>query len=145
MKTKKVGFEGRAFQKMRAMYLERRTGPEGLTLGEIAKPSPKEGEVLVKVHATSVMPTEFSWYPTFNTTTGEPRPFPIVLSHELSGEVESVGANVDIVKIGDEAYGMNDWFTMAPRPSIVSPRSRRWRNHPSPLTTSRLRWCRYPL
>ncbi len=96
---------------MRAMYLERRTGPEGLILGEIGKPSPKEGEVLVKVHATSVMPTEFSWYPTFNTTTGEPRPFPIVLSHELSGEVESVGANVDIVKIGDEAYGMNDWFT----------------------------------
>ena len=96
---------------MRAMYLERRTGPEGLTLGEIPKPSPKEGEVLVKVHATSVMPTEFGWYPTFNTPAGESRPFPIVLSHELSGEVESVGANVNSVKVGDEVFGMNDWFS----------------------------------
>jgi hypothetical protein len=78
-----------SLSKMRAMYLERRTGPEGLTLGEIPKPSPKEGEVLVKVQATSVMPTEFGWYPTFNTIAGEPRPFPIVLSHELSGEVET--------------------------------------------------------
>ncbi len=110
MKTKNAAFEGRNFQKMRAMYLERRTGPEGLILGEIPKPSPKAGEVLVKVHATSVMPTEFSWYPTFNTTAGEPRPFPIVLSHEMSGEVESIGANVSGVKIGDAVFGMNDWF-----------------------------------
>lgn len=95
---------------MRAMYLKSKTGPEGLTLGEIPKPSPKEGEVLIKVHATSVMPTEFSWYPTFNTIAGEPRPFPIVLSHELCGKVESVGANVKSLNIGDEVYGMNDWF-----------------------------------
>ncbi|MGC9942107.1 MAG: NADP-dependent oxidoreductase [Verrucomicrobiota bacterium] len=96
---------------MRAIYLERKAGPESLTLGDIPKPSPKEGEVLVKVYATSVMPTEFNWYPTFHTAAGEPRPFPIVLSHELCGKVEAVGANVNRLNIGDVVYGMNDWFT----------------------------------
>ena len=48
--------------------------------------------------------------PTFNQKSGEPRPFPIVLSHEFSGFVESVGANVHDVRAGDEVCGVNDWF-----------------------------------
>jgi NADPH:quinone reductase-like Zn-dependent oxidoreductase len=93
------------------MYLERNTGPEGLVQGDIPKPSPKAGEVLVKVHATAVMPSEFTWFPTFSLPSGEPRPFPIVLSHELSGEVEALGAGVNGFKVGEEIYGVNDWFT----------------------------------
>ncbi len=96
---------------MRAMYLEKKAGPEGLVLGEIPKPSPKAGEVLIKVHATAVMPSEFTWFPTFKLPSGEPREFPIVLSHEVSGEVEALGAGVNTVRIGDEVYGLNDWFT----------------------------------
>ena len=96
---------------MRAMYLEKKTGPEGLVQGDIPNPSPKAGEVLVKVHATAVMPSEFTWFPTFSLPSGEPRPFPIVLSHELSGEVKALGAGVTAFKLGDEVYGVNDWFT----------------------------------
>jgi len=69
------------------MYLEKMAGPEGLVLGEIPKPNPKAGEVLIKVHATAVMPSEFTWFPTFKLPSGEPREFPIVLSHEVSGKV----------------------------------------------------------
>jgi NADPH:quinone reductase-like Zn-dependent oxidoreductase len=55
------------------------------------------------------MPTELKWKPTFTLASGEPRPFPIVLSHEFSGVVESVGTGVSSVKAGDEVYGLNDW------------------------------------
>jgi NADPH:quinone reductase-like Zn-dependent oxidoreductase len=96
---------------MKAMYLKQKSGPEGLTLGEIPKPKPKVGEVLIEVHATAVTPTELQWFPTFNTPTGEPRTFPIVLSHELTGKVAALGDGVANLKVGDEVYGINDWFT----------------------------------
>ncbi len=96
---------------MKAVYLEKKAGADSLVAGEIPRPSPKPDEVLVKVYATAVMPTELHWDPTFNKPTGEPRSFPIVLSHEFSGVVESVGAKVKNFKPGDEVYGLNDWFT----------------------------------
>ena len=96
---------------MKAIYLNQKAGPESLVCGELPQPAPIEGEVLVKVHATAVTPTEFQWYPTFTTSSGEPRPFPIVLSHEFSGVIEALGAGVENFKIGDAVYGLNDWFT----------------------------------
>ena len=67
--------------------------------------------MLVKVRATAVTPTEFEWFTTFNLPFGEPRPFPIVLSHEFSGEVASVGTKVTGISMEDEVYGLNDWFS----------------------------------
>jgi len=95
---------------MKAIYLNQKAGAESLIFGEIAKPQPKAGEVLVKVHATAITPTEFQWYPTFNMPSGDPRPFPIVLSHEFSGVIEALGEGVGNFKTGDEVYGLNDWF-----------------------------------
>lgn len=80
-------------------------------MGDIAQPTPQEGQVLIRVHATAIMPTEFRWFPTFNTASGEPRLFPVVLSHEFSGVIESLGANVSDFHVGEAAYGLNDWFT----------------------------------
>jgi NADPH:quinone reductase-like Zn-dependent oxidoreductase len=97
--------------KMKAIFLNKKGGPETLVEGDLPQPQPKAGEVLVKVHATAVTPTEFEWFPTWNTPAGQPRPFPIVFSHELSGVVESLGANVTGLKVGDAVYGLNDWFT----------------------------------
>ena len=56
------------------------------------------------------MPTELQWFPTFNLPSGEPRSFPIVLGHELSGKVETLGTGVNNFKVGDEVYKLNDWF-----------------------------------
>lgn len=95
---------------MKAIYLNQKGGPESLLFGDIAKPQPKPGEVLVKVHATAITPAEFQWFPTFNTPSGEARPFPIVLSHEFSGVIEIIGAGVGNFKAGDEIFGLNDWF-----------------------------------
>lgn len=96
---------------MKAIYLERKAGADALVAGDIPRPAPKENEVLVKVHATAVMPTELQWMPTFQTPSGAPRPFPIVLSHEFSGVVESLGPGVKGLSPGNEVFGVNDWFT----------------------------------
>ena len=95
---------------MKAIYLKRKGGAEALVAGEIPRPEPKAGEVLVKVHANAITPTELKWFPTFNTQAGESRPFPIVMSHEFSGVVYSSSGNVSRFTIGEEVYGLNDWF-----------------------------------
>lgn len=95
---------------MKAVFLQSRGGATALTGGDIPKPGPQPGEVLIKVHATAVTPTELTWFPTFHTRSGEPRRFPIVLSHEFSGIVHSPGAGVENFAAHDKVYGLNDWF-----------------------------------
>lgn len=96
---------------MKAVYLTRKAGPESLITGELPVPVPQAGEVLVRVHATAATPTEFEWHPTFNTRAGAPRSFPIVPSHECSGVIAALGAEVSApLKVGDAIYGLNDWF-----------------------------------
>jgi NADPH:quinone reductase-like Zn-dependent oxidoreductase len=76
---------------------------------ELPKPEPKPGEVVVRVHATAVTPTELLWYPTSHTKDGGRRDA-AVLSHEFSGEVVSCGEGVENFAAGQDVYGMNDWF-----------------------------------
>ncbi|HTR43671.1 MAG TPA: NADP-dependent oxidoreductase [Pseudomonadales bacterium] len=96
---------------MKAVFLNQKGEADSLVVGEIPEPRAQAGEVLVKVHATAVMPTELQWFPTFNLPSGKPRPFPVVLSHEFSGVVASTGPKVTGVSVEDEVYGLNDWFT----------------------------------
>jgi NADPH:quinone reductase-like Zn-dependent oxidoreductase len=95
---------------MKAIRLHARGGPEAFAYEEAPQPRPEEGEVLVRVHAAAVTPTELAWAPTWTTPTGEPRRFPIILGHELSGEVAAVGRGVTDLAAGDLVYGLNDWF-----------------------------------
>jgi NADPH:quinone reductase-like Zn-dependent oxidoreductase len=95
---------------MKAIFLEKKSGTEALVAGEMPRPNPREGEVLVQVHATAVMPSELGWFPTFNQSSGQPRKFPIILSHEFSGAVESVEGHNGDFSVGEEVYGINDWF-----------------------------------
>lgn len=118
---------------MRAASLRRRGGPEGLSVSEVPRPEPKAGEVLVRVHAAGVTPTELIWVPTWSTRDGSPRPFPVIPGHELSGEVAALGAGVSGLSVGELVYGMNDWFAdgaqadfcvapadwIAPKPSTI--------------------------
>ena len=95
---------------MKAIFLNQAAGAESLTFGELPRPVPRAGEVLVRVQATAVTPTEFCWYPTFHQATGEPRPFPIVLSHEFSGVVEGTGPAAGDWQPGEGVFGISDWF-----------------------------------
>jgi NADPH:quinone reductase-like Zn-dependent oxidoreductase len=95
---------------MKAVFLNKVAGPETLDYGETPTPRPGAGQVLVKVFATAIMPTELQWEPTWKQRTGQPRPFPVILSHEFSGTVEAIGPEVTDFRPNEKVYGMNDWF-----------------------------------
>ena len=80
-----------------------------LIASELAVPKPADNEILIRVQAAGVTPTELSWYPTTHAKDGSAR-IGAVPGHEFSGVVESLGKNVTGFNVGDEVYGMNDWF-----------------------------------
>lgn len=104
--------------------------PPLLLLGESPEPRLTEGEVLVQVHAAGITPTELSWYPTSHTRDGKKR-VGAVPSHEFSGVIAAVADGVTGFALGDEIYGMNDWFDdgalserCVTRPSWIAPKPR---------------------
>src|SRR5579871_1430308 len=80
-------------------------------LGEVdvPRPIPSDGELLVKVYAAGITTAELLWYPTLHTKDGRKRAGAIPC-HEFSGVIADLGKGVDEFEIGDEIYGMNDWF-----------------------------------
>jgi NADPH:quinone reductase-like Zn-dependent oxidoreductase len=80
-----------------------------LILAELEKPEPGLGEILIQVHAAGVTPTELLWYTTTHTKSGTAR-LRAVPGHEFSGVITAIGKDVQDFEIGDEVYGMNDWF-----------------------------------
>jgi NADPH:quinone reductase-like Zn-dependent oxidoreductase len=83
-------------------------GP-ALMPAELEKPEPGSSEILIHVHAAGVTPTELLWYPTTHTKSGTAR-MRAVPGHEFSGVIAALGKDVQDFEIGDEVYGMNDWF-----------------------------------
>jgi NADPH:quinone reductase-like Zn-dependent oxidoreductase len=81
----------------------------GLTQAEIPEPKPQKGEVSVRVYAAGVTPTEIGWYPTSHTKSGDVR-MGAVPSHEFSGVIAEIGDGVTGLAVGQEVFGMNDWF-----------------------------------
>ena len=94
---------------MKAIIKSKQGPPEVLQLREVEKPTPKDNEVLVKIHATTV---------TFGDVIL--RKVPLILSlifhifgmkrrkipgHEFAGKIEAVGKDVKIFKKGDQVFG----------------------------------------
>jgi NADPH:quinone reductase-like Zn-dependent oxidoreductase len=94
---------------MKAFRLVSSTPAPLLVEVEIPKPEAQRGEVVVRVRAAAVTPTELLWYPTSHTRDGGPRNA-AVLGHEFSGEIAECGEGAGDFAIGQEVYGMNDWF-----------------------------------
>ncbi|HZB22324.1 MAG TPA: NAD(P)-dependent alcohol dehydrogenase [Gaiellaceae bacterium] len=95
---------------MRAVVHERYGPPEVLRIADVAKPTPKEGEVLVRVHATTVTrgDTELRTleYGFLRPFMGIRRPRRRVAGTEFAGRVEEVGAAVEEFHAGDDVFGV---------------------------------------
>ena len=76
---------------------------------ELPQPQPAAGEVLIRVHAAGVTPTELGWYPTTQAKDGTPRKG-AVPGHEFSGVIAALGNHTSGFEVGQEVYGLNDWF-----------------------------------
>jgi NADPH:quinone reductase-like Zn-dependent oxidoreductase len=96
---------------MRAVVHDRYGPPEVLRLEDVQRPVPKDDDVLVKVHATTVNRSDCGWRsakPFFaRYFTGLRRPKRRILGSELAGEVEAVGAAVSQFAVGDHVLGAN--------------------------------------
>ncbi|MFI1241529.1 NADP-dependent oxidoreductase [Nocardia salmonicida] len=86
---------------MRAIGQDTFGGPEVLRVIEVDKPAPGPGEVLIRVHAAGVNPTD-SWHRSSGGLFGAITP----LGWDVSGVVEEVGLGVTLFAPGDEVFGM---------------------------------------
>ena len=94
---------------MQAIVFNKYGPPDTLQLKEVAKPIPKENEVLVKIHATAI--NDFDW----SFVRGKPylyrlifgltKPQSKIPGMELAGTIEAVGSEVTKFKVGDAVCG----------------------------------------
>lgn len=94
---------------MKAMQVNKADKGQKLIPVELPKPEAGSGEILIHVHAAGVTPPELDWYPTRYTKSGAAR-LCAVPGHEFSGVIAAIGKDVEDFEVGDEVYGMNDWF-----------------------------------
>jgi NADPH:quinone reductase-like Zn-dependent oxidoreductase len=96
---------------MRAVVHDRYGPPEVLRVAEVERPVPKEDEVLVRVHASTVtrgdaMGVRSVEYRFTRLFTGIRRPRRTIFGMEFAGSVEEVGAGVTEFRVGDEVFGI---------------------------------------
>ncbi|MGW2491321.1 NADP-dependent oxidoreductase [Streptomyces sp. NPDC001606] len=88
---------------MRAISQDVIGGPEVLKEVRLPRPTPGPGEILVRVRAAGVNPTDWKHSSVPGLFLGEP---PFVLGWDVSGEVTATGPGVTLFKPGDEVFGM---------------------------------------
>jgi NADPH:quinone reductase-like Zn-dependent oxidoreductase len=95
---------------MRAVVQDRYGPPEVLRVDEVERPAPKDDEVLVGVHASTVtrgdaMRVRFVDYRFARVLTGIRAPRRTSVGTEFAGRVEEVGTAVTEFRVGDEVFG----------------------------------------
>jgi NADPH:quinone reductase-like Zn-dependent oxidoreductase len=92
---------------MKAVRFHEYGGPEVLNYEDAPMPEAGAGEVLVRVHATSVNPVDWKIRAGYLRAFRE-YPLPFILGWDVSGVVESVGPGITQWKAGDEVFGKPD-------------------------------------
>jgi NADPH:quinone reductase-like Zn-dependent oxidoreductase len=99
---------------MKAVVCTKYGPPDVLEIQEVEKPVPKDNEVLIRIHATTVTAGDvrirkFSFpllaWPVVRIMFGLLKPRNGILGHEFAGEIESVGKEVKLFKKGDQVFG----------------------------------------
>jgi NADPH2:quinone reductase len=89
---------------MKAAFLEATGAPDVIHFGELPRPAPQPGEILVRVKAAALNPID-----TYIRAGAVqmPLPKPFITGSDLAGNVEAVGAGVKRFKTGDRVWGSN--------------------------------------
>ncbi|MGM7682613.1 NAD(P)-dependent alcohol dehydrogenase [Cytobacillus sp. Hm23] len=94
---------------MKAIVFTKYGSPDVLQYKEVAKPIPKEGEVLVKVNAAAANPLDWRFMRAkpflARIENGLFKPKNMQLGADIAGKIVEVGSNVTHFKIGDEVFG----------------------------------------
>jgi NADPH:quinone reductase-like Zn-dependent oxidoreductase len=104
---------------MKAMVTTKYGPIEVLQIQERTKPAPKENEVLVKIHATTVSIGDVKMRGLLGLSSGQKfaarmflgwsKPKKDILGMEAAGEVEAVGSEVTKFKVGDRVFASTFW------------------------------------
>ncbi len=109
---------------MKAVICTKYGPPEVLQIREVEKPSPLPNEVLIKIMATTVhigdtkirrfLPglgpvKDFFFKPIMRIILGFNKPRKKILGMELSGEIEAIGKNVTLFKVGDPVFASTEF------------------------------------
>ena len=109
---------------MKAIVCRKYGPPEVLQLEEVPKPIPKDNEVLIKVHATTVHigdtkirrlapglgpVKDFFFKPMMRIVVGFRGPRKRILGMELAGEIEAIGKNATRFKAGDSVFASTEF------------------------------------
>ena len=94
---------------MKAIVYTQYGSPDVLQLKTVEKPTPKDNEVLIKVHAASVNAADLHYLRgtpyVFRFACGLPKPKNPLLGADVAGRIEGVGKNVTQFHVGDEVFG----------------------------------------
>ena len=95
---------------MKAIVYKKYGPPDVLQLKEVEKPVPKDDEVLIKVHATSVNYSDWVYvrgkpFVARLMGSGLLKPKNMLLGADVAGRVEAVGRNIKQFRPGDEVFG----------------------------------------
>ncbi len=119
-------------EKMKAAVRRSYGFPKIIQLEEIEKPVPGEGEVLIKVHATSVNRTDCA------NLTAQPfimrfvlgflKPKKIILGTDFAGEIVALGKDIQDFQLNDRVFGFTDtglesqaeFLTLEPKGNLLS-------------------------
>jgi NADPH:quinone reductase len=88
--------------KMQAAILDGAKQP--FRLASVERPTPKSGEVLVRIRASGVNPLDTKIRA--GAAAHARHPLPAILGIDLAGTIEAVGPNVTAFRAGDEVFGM---------------------------------------
>jgi NADPH:quinone reductase-like Zn-dependent oxidoreductase len=94
---------------MKAIVYHKYGSPDVLELQEVEKPTPRDNQLLLKVHAAAVNPLD--WHTLRGTpflvrlTAGLLKPKNKILGADVAGRVEAVGKDVKEFRVGDEVFG----------------------------------------
>jgi len=84
-------------------------GTAGMTLADRPEPRTAINDVVVEVHASGFVPTELTWPSTWTDRLDRERT-PSIPGHELAGVVTALGYGTAGLSVGQQVFGLADWY-----------------------------------